>query len=73
MLPEDSQPYWATFSKSIGHSSIRATMEIKAHLDMTQNRFVQRSMTYSCKVIEIDYDCSTSECIKVRVKMPCDE
>ena len=34
----------ATFSKSIGHSSIRTTMEIYAHLDMTQNRFVQRSM-----------------------------
>lgn len=34
----------ATFSKSIGHSSIRTTMEIYAHLDMTQNRFVQRSV-----------------------------
>lgn len=34
----------ATFSKSIGHSSIRTTMEIYAHLDMTQNRFVQRNM-----------------------------
>lgn len=34
----------ATFSKSTGHSSIRTTMEIYAHLDMTQNRFVQRSM-----------------------------
>ena len=34
----------ATFSKSIGHSSIRTTMEIYAHLDMTQNRYVQRSM-----------------------------
>lgn len=34
----------ATFSKSIGHCSIRTTMEIYAHLDMTQNRFVQRSM-----------------------------
>ena len=34
----------ATFSKSLGHSSIRTTMEIYAHLDMTQNRFVQRSM-----------------------------
>ena len=34
----------ATFSKSIGHSSIRTTMEIYAHLDMTQNRFVQRSI-----------------------------
>ena len=34
----------ATFSKSIGHSSIRTTMEMYAHLDMTQNRFVQRSM-----------------------------
>ena len=34
----------ATFSKSIGHSSIRTTMEIYAHLDMTQNRFIQRSM-----------------------------
>ena len=33
----------ANFSKSIGHSSIRTTMEIYAHLDMTQNRFVQRS------------------------------
>ena len=34
----------ATFSKSIGHSSIRTTMEIYAHLDMTQNRYVQRSI-----------------------------
>ena len=34
----------ATFSKSIGHSSIRTTMEIYAHLDMTQNRYVQRSV-----------------------------
>ena len=34
----------ATFSKSIGHSSIRTTMEIYAHLDMTQNRYIQRSM-----------------------------
>ncbi len=34
----------ATFSKSIGHSSIRTTMEVYAHLDMTQNRFVQRTM-----------------------------
>lgn len=33
----------ATFSKSIGHSSIRTTMEIYAHLDMTENRFIQRS------------------------------
>lgn len=34
----------ATFSKSIGHSSIRTTMEIYAHLDMTENRFVQRTL-----------------------------
>ena len=34
----------ATFSKSIGHASIRTTMEIYAHLDMTENRFIQRSM-----------------------------
>ena len=34
----------ATFSKSIGHSSIRTTMEIYAHLDMTQNRYVARSV-----------------------------
>lgn len=34
----------ATFSKSIGHSSIRTTMESYAHLDMTQNRYVQRSV-----------------------------
>ena len=34
----------ATFSKSIGHSSIRTTMEIYAHLDMTQNRYVPRTM-----------------------------
>jgi len=34
----------ATFSKSIGHSSIRTTMEIYAHLDMTQNRYVQRAV-----------------------------
>lgn len=34
----------ATFSKSIGHSSIRTTMEIYAHLDMTENRFVARTM-----------------------------
>ena len=34
----------ATFSKSIGHSSIRTTMEIYAHLDITQNRYVSRSL-----------------------------
>lgn len=34
----------AKFSKSIGHSGIRTTMGICAHPDMTQNRFVQRSM-----------------------------
>lgn len=34
----------ATFSKSIGHSSIRTTMEIYAHLDMTQNRFIPRAV-----------------------------
>ena len=34
----------ATFSKSIGHSSVRTTMEVYAHLDMTQNRFVQRNL-----------------------------
>lgn len=34
----------ATFSKSIGHSSIRTTMEIYAHLDMTENRYIQRSV-----------------------------
>ena len=34
----------ATFSKSIGHSSIRTTMEIHAHLDMTQNRYIPRAM-----------------------------
>ena len=34
----------ATFSRSIGHSSIRTTMEIYAHLDMTQNRYIPRSM-----------------------------
>lgn len=34
----------ATFSKSIGHSSIRTTMEIYAHLDMTQNRYIPRTM-----------------------------
>ena len=34
----------ATFSESIGHSSIRTTMGIYAHLDMTQNRYVQRSV-----------------------------
>lgn len=34
----------ATFSKSIGHSSIRTTMEIYAHLDMTQNRYIPRSV-----------------------------
>ena len=33
---------------------------------------LNKGMTYSCEVIEIEYDCSTSECIKVRVKMPCE-
>ena len=33
----------AAFSRSIGHSSIRTTVEIYAHLDMTQNRYVPRS------------------------------
>lgn len=32
----------ATFSKSIGHSSIRTTMEIYAHLDMVENRHIKR-------------------------------
>ena len=27
-----------------GHSSIRTTMEIYAHLDMTENRYVQRTL-----------------------------
>lgn len=34
----------ATFSKSIGHSSVRTTMEIYAHLDMTENRFIPRTL-----------------------------
>jgi len=34
----------ATFSRSIGHSNIRTTMEIYAHLDMTENKHVQRSI-----------------------------
>lgn len=34
----------ATFSKSIGHASVRTTMEIYTHLDMTQNRYVQRGL-----------------------------
>ena len=33
-----------TFAKFIGHAGIRTTMEIYAHLDMTQNRFIQRSI-----------------------------
>ena len=40
----DSDFDLATFSKSIGHSSIRTTMEIYAHLDMTENRYIQRSV-----------------------------
>lgn len=40
----DSDFDLATFSKSIGHSSIRTTMEIYAHLDMTENRYVPRSV-----------------------------
>ncbi len=35
----------ATFSKSIGHSSIRTTMEIYAHLDMTENRYIPRELS----------------------------
>lgn len=34
----------ATFSKSIGHASIRTTMEIYAHLDMTHNRYIPRAV-----------------------------
>ena len=34
----------ATFSKSIGHASIRTTMEIYAHLEMTENRYIPRSL-----------------------------
>lgn len=33
----------ATFSKSIGHSSIRTTLEIYAHLDMVENRYIVRT------------------------------
>lgn len=33
---------------------------------------LNKGMTYSCEVIEIDYDCNSSECIKVRVRMPCE-
>lgn len=40
----DSDFDLATFSKSIGHSSIRTTMEVYAHLDMTENRHIQRSV-----------------------------
>lgn len=40
----DSDFDLATFSKSIGHSSIRTTMEIYAHLDMTENRHIPRSV-----------------------------
>ena len=32
----------ATFSKSIGHSSPRTTMEIYAHLEMVENRHIKR-------------------------------
>lgn len=39
----DSDFDLATFSKSIGHSSIRTTMEIYTHLDMTENRYIERS------------------------------
>lgn len=35
----------ATFSKSIGHSSIRTTMEIYAHLDMVENRHIKRDFS----------------------------
>lgn len=34
----------ATFSRSIGHSSIRTTMEIYAHLGIEENRHVQRTV-----------------------------
>lgn len=34
----------ATFSKSIGHSNSRTTMEIYAHLEMTENKMVRRQI-----------------------------
>ncbi len=33
-----------TFSKSIGHKDVRTTMTIYAHLDMAENRHIQRSL-----------------------------
>lgn len=40
----DSDFDLATFSKSIGHANIRTTMGVYAHLDMTENRYVPRSV-----------------------------
>lgn len=34
----------ANFSRSIGHSSVRTTLEIYTHLDMTENRYIHRSL-----------------------------
>ena len=34
----------ATFSKTIGHASVRTTMEIYTHLDMTENRYIAREI-----------------------------
>lgn len=60
--------------------AIRVVSQDGAHLGYIPRYYnkeilarLNKGMTYSCEVIEIDYDCSTSECIKVRVKMPCDE
>lgn len=40
----DSDFDLATFSKTLGHSSVRTTMEIYAHLDLTENRHITRSL-----------------------------
>lgn len=34
----------AHFSKSIGHASVRTTMEIYTHLDLVQNRYIPRTL-----------------------------
>lgn len=35
----------ATFSRSLGHSSLRVTMEIYSHLDMAENQHTKREIT----------------------------
>jgi len=56
------------FSKFIGHSSIRTTTEIYAHLDMNQNRYVQQSIEHFKQELIKYIDYYNNRRIKARLK-----